>query len=412
MTDPTIPSVGQSGRPGRLLFVAVAALFVHQTLVAMSRLALPVLTPLVSEDLGISPALIGAYSGILSLSATVLALGAGGLIERHGAWRMCQITLITTSIAFFVAIPGTLLLFAAMAVLVGPGPGVATPASSQVLARCCPPKQAPFYFSIKQTGVPAGGLLAGTLVPFLALRFGWQGSFLAIGILYVGLAFLLQPFRAEFDDDLRRQSRHSWVADARSTLKRVTADSRLREMVLAAFAFVGLQAAFDSFFVTFLVKGLGYSLTAAGTLFAAAQGVSICARILWGWIAGRFLPARKVLAWLGMMMAVATATMGLAAPEWSVAAVAAVAMVYAATAFSWNGVLLAEVARLAPADKVGATTGGIIVFIMGAATLYPVVFAAILATTGSYGWGYMAAAVPALLVGAHLHRRVDNNLRG
>jgi hypothetical protein len=82
-----------------------------------------------------------------------------------------------------------------------------------------------------------------------------------------------------------------------------------------------------------------------------------------------------------------------------------VAVVYTATAFSWHGVLLAEVARLAPAGRVGATTGGVIVFIMGSATLYPLLFAAILAVSGSYGAGYLIAAIPALIVGVGLLRR-------
>jgi hypothetical protein len=112
-----------------------------------------------------------------------------------------------------------------------------------------------------------------------------------------------------------------------------------------------------------------------------------------------------VLAGLGLVMAAGSVAMGLVAPGWSVSAVTAVAVVYTATAFSWHGVLLAEVARLAPAGRVGATTGGVIVFIMGSATLYPLVFAAILAVSGSYGAGYLIAAIPALIVGIGLLRR-------
>lgn len=403
-TDPADPGGSQAPRPTRLLFIAVSALFVQQAFVAMSRLVLPVLAPVISEELGVNPALIGAYSGILSSVAMVLAMGAGGFIARFGAWRMCQFALLTTGIAMFVATPGFLILFAVSAVLISPGPGVSTPASSHVLARHCPPKQAPFFFSIKQTGVPVGGLLAGMLVPFLALQFGWRGAFVATGILYLSLTLLLQPFRADFDDD-RHADHRSFLADARTTLATATTDRRLRHMALAAFAFVGLQALFDSFFVTYLVNGLGHSLTAAGTVFSIAQGVAIFTRILWGGLAGSAVSPRAVLAGLGLAMAVASAAMGLLAPDWPVGAVTAVAVVYTATAFSWHGVLLAEVARLAPAGGVGAATGGVIVFIMASATIYPLVFAAILAGSGSYGAGFLIAAVPALAVAICLLRR-------
>jgi len=403
-TDSAGSGGGPSPRPTRLLYIAVIALLVQQTFVAMSRLVLPVLAPLVSEELGVNPALIGAYSGILSSTAMVLAMGAGGFIAHFGAWRMCQFALLTTGVAMFVATPGFLLLFAVSAVLISVGPGVSTPASSHVLARHCPPKQAPFFFSIKQTGVPVGGLLAGMLVPFLALRFGWQGAFVATGILYVSLALLLQPFRADFDDD-RQADHRSFLADARTTLRTATTDPGLRHLALAAFAFVGLQSLFDSFFVTYLVKNLGHSLTVAGTVFSVAQGAAVVTRVLWGWLAGSVVSSRVVLAGLGLVMAVAAVAMALLAPGWPVWAVTAVAVVYTATAFSWHGVLLAEVARLAPVGRVGAATGGVLVFIMGSATLYPLVFAAILAGSGSYGAGFLVAAVPALIVGVRLLRR-------
>lgn len=406
MVNPTDPTGSQSPKPTRLLIIAVSALFVQQTFVSMSRLVLPVLAPIIAEELAINPALVGAYSGILSSVAMVLAMGAGGFIERFGGWRMCQVALLATGAAMFIAAPGVLVLFAVSAILVSPGPSISTPASSHVLARHCPPKRAPFFFSIKQTGVPAGGLLAGMLVPFLALQFGWRGAFVATGILYLSLALLLQPFRARFDDE-RHAGHRSFLADARATLKATTTDPRLRHLVLAAFAFTGLQALFDTFFVTYMVNGLGHSLTTAGIVFSVAQGVAVATRILWGWIAGSWASPRTVLAGLGLVMAIASAAMGLSAADWPVGAVMAVAVVYTATAFSWHGVLLAEVARLAPAGGVGATTGGVIVFVMASATLYPLVFAAILASTGSYGAGYLIAALPALIVGAGLLRRSE-----
>ncbi len=398
------PPPAEGTKPTRLLLIAVGLLFLQQTMVAMSRLVLPVMAPVVSEDLGINPAYIGAYSGILSSSAVFMAMAAGGMVERLGAWRVCQVALVLMGVGLFLAAPGFLPLFALSAILISPGPGMSTPASSHVLAGQCTSKQAPFYFSIKQTGVPAGGLLAGLLVPFLALQFGWQGAFVATGVLYLAISLILQPFRGEFDRD-RHPGHRSFLADAKETLKTVTSNDRLRELVLAAFAFVGLHAAFDTFFTTYMVKGLGHSLITAGTIFGVAQGVAIVTRILWGGIAGRFATPRQVLAGLGLGMAVAAVGVGLFARDWPVLAIGAVSILYTATAFSWHGVMLAEVARLAPPGRVGATTGGLLVFIMASATLYPLAIGVIVGMTGNYGIGYFVAAVPALLVGLKLLRR-------
>jgi len=54
-------------------------------------------------------------------------------------------------------------------------------------------------FSIKQTGVPAGGMLAGALVPGLLLLAGWQGALLAVAAACLACVGLAQPLRAALD---------------------------------------------------------------------------------------------------------------------------------------------------------------------------------------------------------------------
>src|SRR3546814_18542322 len=65
---------------------------------------------------------------------------------------------------------------------------------------------------------------------------------------------------------------------------------------------------------------------------------------------------------LGVGMAAASIAMGLTDGTWHLAALTAVACAYSATAVSWHGVLLAEVARIAPDGQVGAMTGGVLSF--------------------------------------------------
>src|SRR5690606_15909389 len=68
------------------------------------------------------------------------------------------------------------------ALLIGLGYGPITPASSHLLARTTPAHRMSFVFSIKQTGVPLGGALAGIVVPNLAALAGWQWAFLAVAL--------------------------------------------------------------------------------------------------------------------------------------------------------------------------------------------------------------------------------------
>ena len=385
----------------RWLWLAVAAMLVQQAFAYMSTLVLPVAAPAVSASLGLDIALVGPYTAIMYVASTLSAGASGGFIQRYGALRVSQAALVLMGLGLVFSWPGWTLAFAATSFVIGAGSAVSTPASSEILARYCPPRRAPLIFSIKQTGVPVGGILAGLLVPAFIAALGWEGAFIACGAMCVVLAFLLQPLRAEFDRHRNPSYRISTRAVAH-TVRAVLVHPGLRELALGSVSWVGLQAIYGAFFVALLADGLGYSLGAAGAVFAVGQGAAIGARILWGWLASRFGNARRLLGWLAVVMAAASIATAFFGPGWPVAAVGAVAVVYAGTAISWHGVLLAETARLSPADRIGAMTGGVLLFTSTGIMVYPMIFGAILKATGSYAPGFALAALPALYTGARM----------
>lgn len=97
---------------------------------------------------------------------------------------------------------------------------------------------------------------------------------------------------------------------------------------------------------------------------------------------------------------------GLAAASFSpatpLAALVALCAGYGASAVGWNGVFLAEVARIAPPGKVGVVTGGVMLFTFSGSVLGPPTFGAILAFTGSYTLGFLFIALLPLVMGLRL----------
>jgi MFS family permease len=83
-----------------------------------------------------------------------------------------------------------------------------------------------------------------------------------------------------------------------------------------------------------------------------------------------------------------------------------VGAVLSATAVSWHGILLSETARLAPAGRVGAVTGGVLSFGQIGALAGPFAFSLLLSLTGGYSAGWGLCAIPALWVGISLLRGV------
>ena len=216
------------------------------------------------------------------------------------------------------------------------------------------------------------------------------------------LVILLQPLRARLDADRDPGVRLS-AADMLATIRGVFADPAIRELAFVAFAFLGLQAVFTAFFVSYLTVGMGYPLAEAGWALSIAVSVAVVSRILWGWVAGRMSP-RLVLAIIGLVSGVLTVALAFSTASWGMLTITAIGVGISATAVAWHGVLLAEVARLAPQGTAGAMCGGAIAVGLVAEAAFPLLFAGLLAVTGSFVPGFLAAAAAPLAFGVLLLR--------
>ncbi len=91
-----------------------------------------------------------------------------------------------------------------------------------------------------------------------------------------------------------------------------------------------------------------------------------------------------------------------AGPGWPAWLLFLYAAVFGATAVGWNGVFLAEVARLAPKDKISEATGACLFFTFLGVVCSPPLFNLALSLAGGYAGAYALFGVPSLLVGARL----------
>jgi MFS family permease len=322
---------------------------------------------------------------------------------RYGALRVSQIALVMLSAGTALAALGTPLPLVLSAIIGGGGAAVSTPASSHLLSRCSSPRYLPLVFSIKQTAVPAGLLLAGVLGPLLTVWTGWRVTMLLCAAACAVLALVLQPLRRTFDTD-RVPTRRFRLSDFRSTLTVVLATPGLRALSFACLAFNGVQAVFTAYFVTYLTT-IGYTPVAAGFLFSVAVAVAVPGRILWGWIGSTCVSPSLVMAGLALGMAGSAALLALSSAGWPALLVGLVACALSATALSWHGVLLAETARASPEDMRGGVTGGVLSFGQLGALSLPLIYSGFLQLTGGYGTGFIVCGLPALLVGVQLLRR-------
>lgn len=392
----------RADRSTKLLLIVLSAMFLQQTFATLGRSLPPIIAPAILSDLALDPAWLGVYVGAAALSALLFQLGCGSFILRYGAMRMSQAALVLLGLGVALATVGPTWLFLVSGVIGGGAAAMSTPASSHLLGRYAPPRQAPLVFSIKQTAVPAGLLLAGILGPWLTGLTGWRGAMLIGALACLVFAVMLEPLRTEFDFD-RVPTQSFRLSDFHTTIQSVLGAPQLRRLAFACFAFNGLQTVFTSYFVVALTE-LGHGLAAAGLVFSVAMVIAVPGRIFWGWLgSGRVEPA-MVMCWLALGMAGGTAAMALLGADWPLVLVGVVATTLSATVMSWHGVLLAEAARLAPPGQRGAATGGVLSFGQLGGLLLPLIYSAVLVATGSYGFGFTVCGLPALVVGIVLLR--------
>lgn len=385
------------------MVIAVAVMFLQQTCGSVGRVLPAVLAPLIILELHADPSWVGVYFGLVAIAALIGQLGSGGFIIRHGAIRMSQMALLSTGGGMAVAVIGGAAGFVLSALVGNAIAAVATPASSHLLGRWAVRRYAPFAFSITQTAIPAGILLAGSLGPRLAQHIGWRGTMLISAAACWSFVLLLEPLHGRIDTEAT-PTHAIHLSDFRTTVTGVLAVRELRALSFACFAFNGLQAVFTAYFVTYLTA-LGYDLVAAGALFSAVIAIAIPCRILWGWVGSFYVAPHMVMSGLAFGMAVSVALTGAFSATWPAVAIGAVTGALSATAMSWHGILLSESARLAPAGRAGTVTGGVLSFGQMGAFVCPSVFSLLLWLTGGYAAGWVVCAVPAVWVGANLLRK-------
>lgn len=373
-------------------WLALAVTTAIQALVALAVLTLPVMAPAVSRVLGISATFTGLYVSLVYAGAMLASLASGNAVARFGAIRVSQGGLLLCAAGLGLSALPWLPAIALGAVLIGLGYGPITPASSHLLARTTPPDRMSVVFSIKQTGVPLGGVLAGAVVPGLLLWIGWQGALLTAAAANLLCAIAAQPLRAALDAD-RDANRRLAIGSLAGPLRLVLSHPGLRMLAGCSFIFSITQLSLTSYLVTYLEGTLAYGLVAAGFALSAAQAGGVVGRVLWGYVSDRWLGAGRMLVGLSLLMCAAAFATALLHPGLPGLQVSAVLVVFGASAIGWNGVYLAEVARRAPADQVSVATGGTLAITFFGVVLGPPVFGAVSALSGTLRAGFFALAI-------------------
>lgn len=165
------------------LSLALGLMTTVQGLATLMMLAVATLAPIIAIALDVGPEAVGFQISLIYTSGALISALAGTLVNRFGGCAISQAAMVLGALGCTVIASGSLLLMAFGSVLIGISYGLTNPAASQILNRLTPSHRRGLVFSIKQTGVPLGGVLAGLALPGVAIFFGWQGLCIRLVVL-------------------------------------------------------------------------------------------------------------------------------------------------------------------------------------------------------------------------------------
>ncbi len=363
-----------------------------QALTTLAALAMTAVAPRAALDLGVSPALVGYQIGVVYFAAMAISPVGGGLVRRLGATRTSQLALWLTAAGCLVSALGTLPALAAGALMTGLGYGVTNPAASHLLSRMPPTRHMNLVFSIKQCGVPIGGVLAGLMMPPLTLAWGWQAALVVSSLLMFLLSVSIQGGQSAWDGD--RVPGSAVLASPLESVRLVWANGILRWLALSSLLYSAVQLCLTSFLVTYLVREVGLELVLAGTILAAVNAAGAAGRLAWGWLADRLRSGTAALILNGILSvagALATASVAAGWPLWAIVAATAL---FGFSAVGWNGVFMAVIVRQSRPEAVALATGGSLTVTYVGITIGPAAFALLHDAGGvSYSAGYALLGV-------------------
>ena len=149
--------IGGASRP---MLVVLSVVTLVQALLSLAVLAAASIAPVVTAAYDINIETVGYQISLIYLAASLGSLISGVIVRRYGPARTSMACLLAAAIGLLLLATGVLAAAVLASVLIGLGYALTNPSAGQILDRHCPPGHRNFVFSIKQTAVPIGGVVA------------------------------------------------------------------------------------------------------------------------------------------------------------------------------------------------------------------------------------------------------------
>jgi ACS family hexuronate transporter-like MFS transporter len=393
--------------PDSLRWTILALISVSHIIGATAQYGINTLAPFYKDELGLTRAQVGLFFSAFYLAMAGFSLGAGWLADRFGVRRTMvagHLSLGLCTISAALA-PSFAWAFASF-FLAGLGYSFLNPASSKGVMSWFRREERATAMGIKQTGVPAGGVVTAMLAPQLVLIIGWRGALASLGVINSLFGFL---FSSLWRDP-------TYIAAAAPSEHRVRKET---EPSLNVWSFLPVscgtaiflvgQMALITYIPLYLKDALGFSAYWASQALALTQAGAMIGRIGWGVASDRLFGGHRkvVLILIGLISMVSLIGLGFMTRQSPLYLLLLILFLSGLCLVGYQGVSYALIGEMAGTARTGAALGMMITINAACATLGTPLFGYIVDRTESYAvaWLSLAGALALGIVGLALFLR-------
>lgn len=395
-----VKSVGPSLR---YRWVILAVAWLAFVVAFMQRLSVGPLAPFLKEELNLTSSQAGLFMSAAAFGYMLTAVPAGWLVDRIGIRWLLFVGEVVGGLfiacMLFVTSFTNGLIFMALA---GLGMGCLSPATTKAVIVWFPVRERATAMGIKQTSVNLGGIITASILPTVALLFGWRYGFVGIGLVAVVcgiLSFVLYkepPQSVSLDSPGPVTSESVSPSKTKPSVREIFRSRDIWMVALCSMFLCIVEFAAISYFVLYLKDSLLFTVVAAGFLLAVVDGGGVFGKPIVGLISDRIFGGgrRRVLIMLCCIIfatCIIFAFLGSGTALWLLIPVT---LVFGFAAVGWAGLTLSLVGEFAGKELVGIAASLSVVLGMVGNIIGPPAFGYIVDSTGSYriAWGFLAFA--------------------
>jgi sugar phosphate permease len=376
----------------------VGVLWLVHALAYMNMSGLGILAPFIKADFHLSSVEIGFLISALSIGNSLSQMPAGLVTDFSGVRLMLPLAvgMLGFLLVLFSLSPSYPI--ALMILLIyGAANGIIGPTASKSVLDWFPAVGRATAMGVKQTGVNFGGILAGILLPALAIALTWRYGLLAVGVGEVVLASLIYGV-------IKEPPVRSEAPPAPLAWKKIVHMAMRREMLILggiAFCFMASQFCFSTYLILFLTQEMKYPIVRAGEYFALSFLIGAVGRILWSLASDYFLAGRRkgILRLITLILFFSSLMLGMISffPAFSPLLVPAI-LAFGISGIGWNAIYLTMVGEAVEKESTGLATGaGYSIGFLGS-LIGPPLFGLLVDETDVYGYAWLLPAACAGII--------------